>query len=76
MSGEAGITEVAYTDEAASSALKRGELHVHMNGAVPASTIREILADEGASLPQGFDFQRDLVRLTPCRSLVEYLTGC
>lgn len=72
--GEADITEVECTKETASNALKRGELHVHMNGAVPASTIREILSDEGTSLPQGFDFQRDLVRLTPCRSLAEYLT--
>lgn len=71
---EAGITEVEYTEPAASNALKRGELHVHMNGAVPASTIRDILSNEGTSLPQGFDFQRDLVRLTPCRSLAEYLT--
>lgn len=44
-----------------------------MNGAIPASTIRDILADERTSLPQGFDFQRDLVRVTPCRSLAEYL---
>jgi adenosine deaminase len=70
---DAGITEVECTEEAASTALKRGELHVHMNGAIPASTIRDILADEETSLPQGFDFQRDLVRLTPCRSLAEYL---
>ncbi|MGQ3055108.1 MAG: adenosine deaminase family protein [Roseateles sp.] len=71
---EAGITEVECTEEEASNALKRGELHVHMNGAVPAATIREILADEGTSLPHGFCFQRDMVRLAPCRSLAEYLT--
>jgi len=74
MLGEADITEVECKEEAALHALKRGELHVHMNGAIPTSTIREILADEGTSLPQGFDLQRDLVRLTPCRSLAEYLT--
>lgn len=73
MLDEAGITAVECTEGDASNVLKRGELHVHMNGAVPASTIREILTDEGTSLPQGFDFQRDLVRLTPCRSLAEYL---
>lgn len=44
-----------------------------MNGAITASTIRDILADERTSLPQGFDLQRDLVRVTPCRSLAEYL---
>lgn len=74
MLSEGDITEVEYTEEAASNALKRGELHVHMNGAIPASMIREILADEVTSLPQGFDLQRNLVQLTPCRSLAEYLT--
>ena len=51
----------------------RGELHVHMNGTVPVSTIQEIMADEGALLPAGFDFQRDMTRLAPCKSLAEYL---
>lgn len=55
-------------------ALDRGELHVHMNGAIPIATIREILADEGTDLPVGFDFDRDLVRTAPCKSLAEYLT--
>lgn len=54
--------------------IRRGELHVHMNGAVPVATIQEIITDEHAALPQGFDFRRDLARLTPCRSLAEYLT--
>lgn len=73
MLGEADITVVEGTEDGVANALKRGELHVHMNGAVPASTIREILADEGTSLPEGFDFQRDMVRLTHCRSLADYL---
>ncbi|PKH70042.1 adenosine deaminase [Stenotrophomonas sp. Betaine-02u-21] len=45
-----------------------------MNGAIPASTIREILDDEGTILPEGFNFRRDMARLTPCSSLAEYLT--
>ena len=73
MLGEADMTVLEGTGEAVANALKRGELHVHMNGAIPASTISEILADEGTSLPEGFDFQRDLVRLTPCHSLADYL---
>ena len=52
----------------------RGELHVHMNGAIPVSTIQEIMADEATPLPAGFDFERDLSRLVPCKSLAEYLT--
>lgn len=63
------------TDEAGKSAHihNRGELHVHMNGAIPASAIREILADETTILPAGFEFERDLVRITPSQSLAEYL---
>jgi adenosine deaminase len=45
---------------------ERGELHVHMNGAIPVSTIRDILADELVELPYGFVIERDLVRHTPC----------
>ncbi|WP_175156316.1 adenosine deaminase family protein [Achromobacter mucicolens] len=51
----------------------RGELHLHMNGAVPLSTIQEIMADEATSLPAGFDFERSMMRLAPSKSLAEYL---
>lgn len=54
--------------------LDKGELHVHLNGALPVSTIRELLATEDVELPQGFNFERDLVRKVACRSLAEYLT--
>jgi adenosine deaminase len=54
--------------------LKRGELHIHLNGAIPALTIRQILDDEGIALPIGFEFGRDLHRTVPCQSLAEYLT--
>lgn len=67
-------TEIADDDGAEAYVHDRGELHVHMNGAIPLSTIRAILADEATSLPDGFDFERDMVRLTPCKSLTEYLT--
>lgn len=52
----------------------RGELHVHMNGAIPVSTIREIFMDEVTELPPGFLIERDLLRYTPCQSLASYLT--
>lgn len=45
-----------------------------MNGAIPESTIREILADEATVLPSGFLIERDLLRHTPCKSLASYLT--
>lgn len=46
---------------------------MHLNGAIPASTIRDILADEATVLPDGFELGRDLHRATPCQSLAEYL---
>lgn len=73
MKGEAYISAVECKEETAENSFKRAELHVHMNGAIPASTIRDILVDEGTILPQGFDFHRDMVRLEPCSSLAEYL---
>ncbi|NIE84346.1 adenosine deaminase [Burkholderia sp. Cy-647] len=71
---DTGVTENADENRKGADVPDRGELHVHMNGAIPASTIREILADEATVLPDGFDFNQDLVRATPCQSLAEYLT--
>ena len=51
----------------------RGELHLHLNGAIPVSTIRDILIDEATALPPEFRFERDFVRLTPSPSLASYL---
>lgn len=53
--------------------LDRGELHVHMNGAIPAATIREILNDEATELPPDFVIEKDLIRSEPCTSLATYL---
>jgi adenosine deaminase len=74
MLGDAGVAEEADEDGKGADVPNRGELHVHINGAIPASKIREILADEATVLPAGFQFERDLVRTTPCQSLAEYLT--
>ncbi|HKO29575.1 MAG TPA: hypothetical protein VJU54_00425 [Nitrospiraceae bacterium] len=52
----------------------RAELHVHMNGAIPLSTIQDIFADELTELPPGFLVERDMLRHTPCQSLASYLT--
>ncbi|MEH8262726.1 hypothetical protein Q7I27_06215 [Aeromonas veronii] len=56
------------------SNLDRAELHVHMNGAIPVSTIQDIFVDELTELPPGFIFERDMLRCTPCQSLASYLT--
>lgn len=53
--------------------LDKGELHVHLNGALPVATVREILAREETETPLGFDLERDLVRHVACDSLPEYL---
>ncbi|MGO3889395.1 MAG: adenosine deaminase family protein [Paenalcaligenes sp.] len=53
--------------------LPKGELHVHINGAIPASIIQKILNDEATSLPPEFLFERDMVRKSPCHSLADYL---
>jgi len=53
--------------------LDKGELHVHLNGALPVNTVRELLACERAETPRAFDVKHDLVRHEPCRSLAEYL---
>lgn len=71
--GEPSITDGADEESATARVHDRGELHVHMNGAIPAPTILEIVADEATVLPQGFELARDMVRLTPCQSLAEYL---
>lgn len=52
----------------------KGELHVHLNGLVPSTTIKTILAEEETELPAGFDLDRDLVRASACSSLAGYLT--
>ena len=72
--GDTGFAEELGDNSKSSDLLDRGELHVHLNGAIPASAIRDILADEATVLPAGFEFGRDLLRAAPCRSLAEYLT--
>lgn len=68
------LCELETGDRFGAEVLNRGELHLHMNGAIPTETIREIFADESTPLPTGFEIHRDLVRTIPCQSLAEYLT--
>lgn len=72
---DAEVAEGADEDIESTEVHNRGELHVHMNGAIPVFTVREILSDEATILPVGFEFERDLVRTSPCRSLAEYLAS-
>lgn len=53
--------------------LNKGELHVHLNGAISVATVRKILAEESTEIPLDFDLERDLVRQTASSSLAEYL---
>lgn len=72
--GDSGFIEALDDNRKSSEVDNRGELHAHLNGTIPASTIREILTDEMTTLPAGFEFMRDLLRTAPCQSLAEYLT--
>lgn len=72
--GDTGVPEDVGEDGKGAAAPNRGELHVHMNGAIPTSEIRKILLDEATVLPTGFELEHGLVRKTPCQSLAEYLT--
>lgn len=71
--GDTGLAKKLDENRKSSDLHDRGELHVHLNGAIPAPMIRDILADEATVLPAGFEFGRDLLRAEPCKSLAEYL---
>lgn len=66
-------TEAPGSPSMSESAVEKGELHIHLNGAVPARTVLEILAEEGTDIMAGFNPERDLMRRLPCSSLGEYL---
>ena len=51
----------------------KGELHVHLNGLVSTDIVRKLLLQENAPIPQGFDLNQDLLRLTPAINLETYL---
>jgi adenosine deaminase len=53
--------------------MKKGELHVHLNGLVSTDVIRSLLARDRSELPSGFDLERDLNILLPANSLASYL---
>lgn len=70
-----GISVISDPEEQARiRRLDKGDLHVHLNGALPIATVQQILADESTDTPVGFEFDRDLVRHTACKSLTDYLT--
>jgi adenosine deaminase len=74
MLGETGAAEEIDEGLKNADVHNRGELHVHINGAISMSTIRKILTDEKTKLPAEFELERDLIRTMPCQSLAEYLT--
>lgn len=53
--------------------LKKGELHVHLNGLVSTDVIRRLLVRDRSELPTGFDLERDLNILLPADNLASYL---
>ncbi|MEY8199437.1 MAG: hypothetical protein RPS47_09370 [Colwellia sp.] len=53
--------------------LKKGELHVHLNGLVSTDVVRNLLRGEISEIPKGFDLNVDLTVLQPAESLAAYL---
>lgn len=53
--------------------MKKGELHVHLNGLVSTNLVRSILINDDAEIPTNFDLQHDLTILKPADSLLSYL---
>lgn len=53
--------------------MKKGELHVHLNGLVSTDVVRSQLIDDSSEIPADFDLERDLTILKPADSLSIYL---
>ncbi|WP_201536180.1 adenosine deaminase [Psychrobacter immobilis] len=53
--------------------LKKGELHVHLNGLVSTEVIKMLIRHEHCDIPNDFDLNTDLTILKPANSLIEYL---
>lgn len=51
----------------------RGELHLHLNGAIPVETVLEILAEENPDIASRNDVRTKLIRAAPSVNLKEYL---
>ncbi|WP_420370558.1 hypothetical protein [Acinetobacter baumannii] len=53
--------------------LPKGDLHVHLNGAIPTNFVRELLEKIPNQIPSNFDLDKHLNILEPQNNLVEYL---
>lgn len=53
--------------------LEKGDLHVHLNGAIPTSFVRELLKKIPNQIPSNFDLDKHLNILEPQNNLFEYL---
>jgi len=53
--------------------MKKGELHVHLNGLVSTEIIRSLLINDKTEIPNSFDLENDLTIIQPADSLSSYL---
>lgn len=53
--------------------LPKGDLHVHLNGAIPTNFVRKLLERIPTQIPSNFDLDKHLNILEPQNNLLEYL---
>ncbi len=53
--------------------IPKGDLHLHLNGAIPISLLKKMLLESSISLPDDFNIDNDLNILERRTSLEEYL---
>ncbi|MBJ7537767.1 adenosine deaminase [Marinomonas transparens] len=53
--------------------MKKGELHVHLNGLVSSEVVIKLLEKSAVDIPQSFDLKKDLNILEPAKNLTSYL---
>jgi adenosine deaminase len=53
--------------------MKKGELHVHLNGLVSTNVVRSLLIKDNIEISADFDLESDLTILKPSDSLASYL---
>lgn len=54
------------------ASLSKADLHIHLSGAIPTDTIRQLVRDNAIDIPPDFDLSTDLQVIRPIAALEEY----